>query len=346
MIQIEKHSSDFGDNTTSIRQIAILLHTLPQRTHRVLLGQLGDDPKQCIAKELLALGEIDALEQYRVLKRMHDALQQETTSARKVESEIQDEIQIGRARVSKKRSSPIYRADESNPDSVGGKTAAALPGGPAGNHSVPLSGETNQPNNRSPQEHPFQTQTDVVTGQAAMPPTPEVLQSIFAQFHQTQAAGVLPAVAIHKATGIQPSVGQDVSHNSQRRNDERRSVLPINTSVNASASSSPEKSTIDREAEASELAQRVDRFLVELPPQTLCRALGMATTKQAFLVLCGLPNETAETILDMLPRRQSRKVRSDMRRMGQLQLSDIDKAKQAVTEIAIRMAAPPTSFAA
>lgn len=316
MIQIEKHSADSSQNDASIRQIALLLHTLPQRTHRVLLGQLGDDHKQSIAKELLALGEVDALEQYRVLKRMHDELQFETTSARKVESEIQDEIQIGRARVSKKPSKPIHRADE---------TTSETTSETGGTHtdSVPPN-TTKQQNDPRKLEDRFQTQTDVVTGQAAMPPTPEVLQSMFAQFHQTQAAGVLPAAAMQSDPN----------------------VLPINGTIGSTAPSLRGPETADCEVDASELAERVDRFLVELSPQTLCRALGMATTKQAFLVLCGLPNETAETILDLLPRRQSRKVRSDMRRMGQLQLSDIDDAKQTVTEIAMRLTTPMKSFAA
>ncbi|PAY19422.1 hypothetical protein CKO51_11165 [Rhodopirellula sp. SM50] len=343
----ETHSGTPADRGDSIRQIAILLHTLPRRTHRVLLGQLGNDDKQRIAQEMSAMGEIDAMEQVHVMKRMRDELQTETSRVEKVESEIQDEIQIGRARVSPKRSKSIYRGTDAVADTAAdfqresglGQSSAvesvAVEGPPA-EHTEPA--KATEPTRVT--DYPEQSHTDAAT--AAMPPNRESAERMFAQFHQTQAAGVLPS-----------ALRQNESRPSRQPQDDASGqgpvVLPINDrryAVDAPRADEADAYAEEMLCHPAELAERVDRFLTQLPPQELCRALGMVSTKQAFLVLCGLPNETAETVLDMLPRRQSRKVRSDMRRMGQLQLSDIDAAKQIVAQIALRFTQQSTSFAA
>src|SRR6056297_3319730 len=90
--------------SAAARHVAILLECLPERTHKVLLGQLGDQEKRCVSEEWTALHDVDAMERHRVLKRMYEQLHAETQSVERVESEIQDEIQIGRARVAKKPS--------------------------------------------------------------------------------------------------------------------------------------------------------------------------------------------------------------------------------------------------
>ena len=190
MIQAERLTIDSEGSDVAIRQIAILLHALPERTHRVLLGQLDGDEKSTIAEELNLLGDVDPLEQHRVLKRMHEALQSETSSAEHVESEIQDEIQIGKARVSKKRAGAVYPAAEN----AGAKDDGVKTTTVADQASPTHSGAQSLAPEPQPAAH-FGTQTDVVTGQAAVSPTPEMLQSMFAQFHQTQAAGVLPRFA-------------------------------------------------------------------------------------------------------------------------------------------------------
>ncbi|QDV45190.1 flagellar motor switch protein G [Stieleria neptunia] len=334
----ETHTGTHDDRGDTIRQIAILLHTLPRRTHRVLLGQLGNDDKQRIAREMSAMGEVDAMEQVHVMKRMRDELQTETSRVEKVESEIQDEIQIGRARVSPKRSKSIYRGTDSVAD------AAADFQRESGHRQTPPteSAAVEVPT----AEHARPTDADATTAPApmpaampaAMPPNRETVESMFAQFHQTQAAGVLPSALLQQEARQPHDDGSDQSP----------VVLPIDQHRDAAArrQGSDEPCVDQALCHPAELAERVDRFLTQLPPQDLCRALGMVSTKQAFLVLCGLPNETAETVLDMLPRRQSRKVRSDMRRMGQLQLSEIDAAKQIVAQIAIGFTPQPTSFAA
>ncbi|MCS7465844.1 hypothetical protein NZK35_04035 [Stieleria sp. ICT_E10.1] len=337
----ETHSGTQADRGDSIRQIAILLHTLPRRTHRVLLGQLGNDDKQRIAEEMSAMGEIDAMEQVHVMKRMRDELQTETSRVEKVESEIQDEIQIGRARVSPKRSKSIYRGTDAVADTAADFPCESGHGQRSAVESVAVEvppAEHTEPAKAT--EHPEQSHADATT--AAMPPNRESVESMFAQFHQTQAAGVLPSALL-----------QNESRPSRQPQDDASGQFPVVLPINQSRYAVDDQHANETDAYAeetlchpAELAERVDRFLTQLPPQDLCRALGMVSTKQAFLVLCGLPNETAETVLDMLPRRQSRKVRSDMRRMGQLQLSDIDAAKQIVAQIALRFTQQSTSFAA
>ena len=313
------------------RQIAILLASLPERTHRVLLGQLATQEKQAVIDELLALGEVDALERYRVLKLMFEQLQAETQSVEKVESEIQDEIQIGRARVSKKRAPTIYRHCE---------TAAEPPAANAADN-------TPQPSQKSPATAvsggaPLAHPADHVTAADA------ASEDMFAQFQQTQAAGVLPL-----QSALQREFRDASSHAAYPVARERpaatpshavSAATPVQVRIPVHGNALPNANAMDSQAE--ELAERVDLFLTQLSPQQLCRALGMASTKQAFLVLCGLPNETAERVLDLLPRRQSRKVRQDMRRMGRLQLSEIDHAKQVVAEIALRIAERPEALAA
>ncbi|QDV86239.1 FliG C-terminal domain-containing protein [Stieleria magnilauensis] len=338
----ETHSGTQADRGDSIRQIAILLHTLPRRTHRVLLGQLGNDDKQRIAQEMSAMGEIDAMEQVHVMKRMRDELQTETSRVEKVESEIQDEIQIGRARVSQKRSKSIYRGTDSVADATADfqRESGLGPTPPAESAAVevPPTEHTEPAKATAPAE---QSRADASTA-ASQPPNRETVERMFAQFHQTQAAGVLPSALRQNESSLSRQSQDDAS-------DQGPVVLPINESryaVDDQPANEADAYADETLCHPAELAERVDRFLTQLPPQDLCRALGMVSTKQAFLVLCGLPNETAETVLDMLPRRQSRKVRSDMRRMGQLQLSDIDAAKQIVAQIALRFTQPSTSFAA
>lgn len=333
----ESQLSRRDDRGQRIRQIAILLHTLPERTHRVLLGQLDSAEKQLITDEMSSLVDVDAMEQFRVLKQMRDELQEETSSVEKVESEIQDEIQIGRARVSKKRTTSIYRGGMSATDSSTDSPAVA---------TLQPSGKSSRRDHAAPSmipdgaQHALPMHTDFAAGQSVMPEPNELLQSMFAQFHQTQAAGVLPMTVLHHTTGHETGARHEDATSSQP------GVLSMHDGQSTQQATNGGHSLRDVGCDAEELAQRIDQFLIELAPDELCRALGMVTTKQAFLVLCGLPNEIAEMVLQKLPRRQSRKVRSDMRRMGKLQLSDIDAAKQVVTEIAIRFTAQPRSFAA
>ncbi|QEF97568.1 flagellar motor switch protein G [Stieleria maiorica] len=335
----ETSSGSSIGHSDSIRQIAILLHTLPQRTHRVLLGQLGAEDKRCITEEMSAMGEVDAMEQVHVLNRMRDDLQTETSRVEKVESEIQDEIQIGRARVSKKRSQPMYRGSASVAESSAETTRGTTAPQASSDDGVSSEQLASSDALNSSQASPSVPETLPIR-QADCSVPDDAMRTMFAQFHQTQAAGVLPPQS-RRYESDQLSVPHGVPEEGPPE-----SCRP--TPQDAAAGAPPQRLRgADPRSQADELAERIDRFLTQLPPQELCRALGMVSTKQAFLVLCGLPNATAETVLDMLPRRQARKVRSDMRRMGQLQLSDIDAAKQIVAQIAIRFTQQPsTSLAA
>jgi flagellar motor switch protein FliG len=396
----------------SLRRIAILLHTLPERTHRALLGQLDSADKQRVYVELESIGEIDVMEQHRVLVGMRDALQAERRNAESVESEIQDEIQIGRARVSKKRSHAVYPAAvereqtrvENHPSpttdrdpSAVGKTsdtetnsrdavaseatvraevfAEWLHRVRASEIEQLLDGESSQTIaivlSHSPDAHaravlgrlPIELRGESLQQLAALDALPRSvvdwtlqhiqakatggsptkpgggdessLGSLSERFSHTQAAGVLPQFNPHgfnSPVEVSNLTTMDVARSHQAA--EQKTGSEVDDAVSRA------------EAEAEREAARIDRILNDLSPKELARALGMVTTKQAFLVLCGLSNETAETILDLLPTRQARKVRSDMRRMGQLQLSEIDAAKREVAQIAIRLTTEPCMMAA
>ena len=82
--------------------------------------------------------------------------------------------------------------------------------------------------------------------------------------------------------------------------------------------------------------EAVHRYLVDLSPQTLVYALGLVSTRDALLTLCGLPNATAERAMALLPRGKAKQVRRSMASLEALQLREIDNAKQAVAEVAKR----------
>ena len=325
--------SEWSLPSVAPRQIAILLGSLPERTHGVLLGQLAKEERQRVEEELTVLTDVDAMERYRVLKLMYEQLHAETESVEKVESEIQDEIQIGRARVAKKRSAAIYRqAEPPKPTRTDAapvhESSTATATASAAEVATPAE-TTPDDRGRSPDRRPD-----------AAPARDE--DQLRAQFQQTQAAGVLPLKPFPR---LHPD---SVSQSAEASGIAFAEEIPT-VAAHADAeghASTPWSHDPQPVCEADELAERVDSFLNQLPPQQLCQALGMVSTKEAFLVLCGLPNETAEEILGMLPRRQSRKVRHDMRRMGRLQLCEIDQAKQAVAEIALRLTSRREALAA
>ncbi len=306
-----------------LRQIAILLHTLPDRTHRALLGQLDQIEKQRVLSELETLGDVDPLEQFRVLKSMRDLLQTETRRVESVESEIQDEIQIGRARVSKKRPSSAYQSSESESPTLrfSDRPTATTP-------SQLSQSSDSEPATSGNSETAPESIANQESAQPSVQMTPEALHQLISQFRQTQAAGALPK--LHQSMSS-PATSMNESADVQHHNR-----LPINGSDYSRPTISLEEARRRKEREAERRAKQIDELLMRIEPTELCGALGSVSTKQAFLVLCGLPNDIAEKLLAMLPRRQSRKVRADMRRMGQLQLADIDAAKREVAAVIIR----------
>ncbi len=332
MTPIENDTTSSDDNGLAVRQIAILLRTMPERTHRVLLGQLSSDEKRLVTETLDDLGPVDAMENYRVLNRLHGELHAETSRVEHVESEIRDEIEIGRARVSKKRSVAGYSGEP---------TSQPLDQEPS---NGPTGGHADSVRTRPMEVHQFERQPRqslFANGQNIDADSQERMQAMFTQFHQTQAAGILPGPTGPTPTGQVSSAPQPWVQNGDATEPW---TVPFERTAQSGGNTAG-----GRHADAytaKEIAERVDRYLVQLPDSVLCHALGQVSTKQAFLVLCGLPNAKAEAVLDKLPRRQSRKVRSDMRKMGQLQLSDIDAAKQCVAQIAIGLSSMRDSMAA
>ncbi|WP_149499612.1 FliG C-terminal domain-containing protein [Roseiconus lacunae] len=325
---------DAHERSHATRQIAILLRSLPARTHRVLVGQLGQDDKQAIHAQLDTLDDVDPLEQYRVMKLLREELQAGTHDAESVESEIQDEIQIGRARVSRKRRTGNYLPSDTsatanedststtprNSDSAGAGSIAASAG----------------PSNTSSASNGTASSNSEAQAANSDDPIYEVSSFRFSDFYQSQAVGVMPASGLFgRPPNDRPArPGQSSHHN--------RKTTANPPTIRRGDSIRPPSSCVSGE----EIIRQIDQFLQSLSADELCRALAKVTTRQAFLVLCGLPNEKAEEVLGLLPRRKAKKVRSDMRRMGPLQLSDIDAAKRVLAEIAIEQQSDPLSVAA
>ena len=350
------------DTPHSIRSIAILLNALPERTHRTLLGQLSADDKHRVLGEMACMGQVDASEQHDVLSVMRDQLQAETVVVEKVESEIRDEIVIGRARLSKKPDSSHRR-----PDHVVEERTVPRSRGASANQVtaafdfIQIFGTENV--GRALRRETAETiawvlsAVDALTGAAILEHIDEAKRrEALAQCASLREidSKVLEMVANHLRSQLESlsESGAQITSESYRRFERRRGRLGLfptdgshRSTVVGKIQAQPTRPEPDRDelsdAEAERQAESVDRVLMALAPKDLCRALGMVTTEQAFLVLCGLPNATAENALALLPRRLSRKVRSDMRRLGQLQLSEIDNAKLVVAEVALRLTVAP-----
>lgn len=360
MVQLERTANSIAAMPTStpakLRQIAILLHSLPSRTHGVLLGQLSSSDQERVQVELTQLGDVDPLEQFRIMKQMREHLTRETKSIDEVESEIHDEIQIGRARVSQSRKPTLYHNPETSFQTNQAPAEAALSEA-ATNGVAPMvtkdaTHAQASPSDSGQRQHAGKANQFTIGTEPHQEadPSPVAIHSIDAyrqpceldsmqvlieQYQQTQAAGILNSNYAGVVQGgpsttaptTQPAASEMPRHNSQ--------------SVD---STSPLDGRVPMNAE--QMAQRIDQFLINLPPEDLCYALGVGTTKQAFLVLCGLPNATAEAALKRLPRKEAKQVRNAMRGMNQLQISEIDQAKRAIAEIAIRIAIGHKALAA
>ena len=343
----------------SWRRVAILLRTLPQRTHRTLLGQLSPDDKRCVLAQLESLGDVAHDEQIQVLREMRDQLQAETLVVEKVESEIQDEILIGRARISQKKQTPITPL----PKSVSESSGEPITVGPR--------------QMSEPAQEPFQFLSQIPVKAAAQllgeetPRTialvlselaPNVASDVMALLSEQQSAEVLSQLAHLGQLNrneiewieyrIKKRLQSGLLSDAQITKDSFQSFasrsssfmdsssagpvsIPINNAGNANGRSETEaKSSTPTQSNRS---ARVDRLLSDSSPDDLCRALGMVSNHEALLTLCGLPNEIAELVLGMLPKRLSRKVRTDMKKLGRLQIAEIDAAKLAVAQIIVRM---------
>ena len=132
------------------------------------------------------------------------------------------------------------------------------------------------------------------------PVEPEPAQFQPAQFQPAQIQPVQPEPAQFEPAQFQPA-----------------------ESITAPSVSAPQEST-----------EAVTHYLVDLSPKVLVASLGRVGTRDALLTLCGLPNETAEAAIALLPRAKAKAARQGMTQLGSLRLSDIDKAKLAVAKAA------------
>ncbi len=80
----------------------------------------------------------------------------------------------------------------------------------------------------------------------------------------------------------------------------------------------------------------IHQYLQSLSPLELCQALGKVETHDVLLTLCGLPNVVAEAALKVLPKEHADGVRSKMAQLHQINLREIDDAKERVAIAAQR----------
>ena len=79
--------------------------------------------------------------------------------------------------------------------------------------------------------------------------------------------------------------------------------------------------------------QQAHEHLVTLDPAQLCQALGQVDTRQALLALCGIPADVADSVLELLPRRQAKDVRRQLASLGSIRIREIDAAKILVARV-------------
>lgn len=397
------------EHDAALRRIAVLLHALPEHTHAVLLDRLGTPTRRKIGEQMEALGDIDPMEQYRVLTQLKDHFDEDEDAYDQVESEIQDEISIGSSRYRKSRPTPFdaIRALESNAESDRSKDTTQ-------SHSEPLFGFLDECD-------------DAVLADLLRHEHPQTISVVLASIRPSQAAAVLTALPSDMQTEtltriarlddvdretlkevsdeirhrLIPDAGPDYAvgretlqaiidampQDSKIRlaamhakvpsdseftpslrlypspddasNDSSASSDLTATDGNNAAKSDRHRESVEAMAEWSNVPpgtpasttpsstpswhdietlaiESVDRILMNLSSQDLCKALGLVASRNAFLTLCGLPNEASEQALALLPRRQAKKVRHGMRHLGDLQLREIDAAKREVLVVAIR----------
>lgn len=100
---------------------------------------------------------------------------------------------------------------------------------------------------------------------------------------------------------------------------------------------------LEAESSAAEMPVNLDstdaihQYLMRLAPLDLCHALGSVETRSAMLALCGLPNQVAEAVFEILPRAKAKQVRATMNSLGSLQLREIDDAKEQVARASVAL---------
>lgn len=162
----------------------------------------------------------------------------------------------------------------------------------------------------------------------ADPPSPSAFPS--ANEHQQELAHKL-RVAEHtlpeeyQPTTERPSNQYDSSHQT-----ESREQVPLPDTAPARPVDTPSLNSTSMGS-----TDAIAQHLESLTPTDLCQALGRVETRIAMLALCGLPAQTTNAALAVLPKSEAKRVRHAMNSIGSLNLRDIDDAKEAVARASV-----------
>lgn len=373
----------------AVRRIAILLRALPTHTHASLLDRLGVGTKKRVDEELAAQEEIDPIEQYRVLVQLRDDFSIQNDEINEIESEIRDEISIGRSRfraVKRKRFDSIVPQElQADQDSnSNGIDSASL----SDNHDpFAFVGEYDSKQIAEVLSVEHSQTIAVVLASITAAHAAEVLSHLSTDLQQETLARIgqldqvasetieevagqlkdrlskqngslnvsgraaLQAIVNAMPEGSRLNLGNAVLNNDRAENPDQAPELQLRIFRGSDAEPSMDESRANSRAVSQDTVGtdtaanpslsveigEIDESIQRLPTATLCKALGLVSSRSALLTLCGLPNEISEQAIRRLPRKLSKQVRRGMRSLGDLQLRDIDNAKREVYEVVLRM---------
>ena len=92
--------------------------------------------------------------------------------------------------------------------------------------------------------------------------------------------------------------------------------------------------TNDENRDGEQVIAGAHEYLIHLSPKTLCLALSHVSTRDALLVLCGLPESVSNRVIALLSRSQAKSVRRKMAVTQSMSLKAMDEAKCKVAGIA------------
>ncbi len=140
------------------------------------------------------------------------------------------------------------------------------------------------------------------------------------------ASPVQPVVSSATGPAVATNVGPTASTNAAQAAASERPVV-------SSSGASAERRSVDES----------DAVLLRLTPEQLRDALGSVDTQTALLALCGLPRNTADAVLSLLPRKQAKQVREQLATLSSIELWQIDEAKETVAMVTRRASRPATN---
>ncbi len=136
---------------------------------------------------------------------------------------------------------------------------------------------------------------------------------------------VQPVASVPAGPSAAPSAGASSSANHSQSVGGERTVA-------STKGPSSERRSVDES----------DAVLLRLTPEQLRDSLGSVDTQTALLALCGLPRNTANAVLSLLPRKQAKQVREQLATLSSIELRQIDEAKETVAMVARRSSRPVT----